>query len=99
MTFHLTGKKEEANFIILKLYFHVKEWHKKWVLVKTRWGSPWLQEPAALAVKHSGWASHATGDSFEPVLQCIKLFAEKGLDGHMVVLSFARMCLAPLQAR
>lgn len=71
VTFHHAGKKEEENFILLMLYSHVKEWRQNWLLVQVSGGSPWLQEPAAPAVKLSrnGWEIHAAGEAFEPVLQ------------------------------
>lgn len=99
VTFRLAEKKAEANFIPPNLYSHVKEWRKHWMLVKTLRGSAWLQQPTAQAEKHDGWASYPAGDTFEPVLQRIKYFTEKGLDGRMVVLSFAQLRVAPLQAR
>lgn len=99
VTFRLAEKKAEANFIPPNLYSHVKEWHPRWVLVKTPRGSAWLWEPAAPAEKHDGWTSCPAGNASESVLQLIKYFTEKGLDGRMVALSFSRLRVAPLQAR
>lgn len=81
------------------LYSHMKEWRRNWMLVNTPQGSPRLREPVTPTVKLSEWASCAAGEAFEPVLQCIKIFMENGLDGRMVAISFARLRIAPLQAR